>query len=125
MYKPCPLGRMTQSGSDDIRNVVLKRPGNNAEMIDKAEMLVRYGGTIFVSGLLLALPLVAALALAYAVWGAAIPGEFGHPGLPMASLFGTLTIAGGELGDVALEAGPRLIRVVRQLAAQLVEEPLT
>jgi radical SAM superfamily enzyme YgiQ (UPF0313 family) len=32
-----------QSGSDDIRNVVLKRPGNNAEMIEKAEMLVRYG----------------------------------------------------------------------------------
>ncbi|MCA1241289.1 TRAP transporter fused permease subunit [Stappia stellulata] len=43
------------------------------------------------------LPLVAALALAYAVWGAAIPGEFGHPGLPMASLFGTLTIAEGGI----------------------------
>ncbi|MAA97529.1 MAG: TRAP transporter permease DctM/Q [Stappia sp.] len=43
------------------------------------------------------LPLVAALALAYAVWGPAIPGEFGHPGLPMASLFGTLTIAEGGL----------------------------
>lgn len=43
------------------------------------------------------LPLVASLALAYAVWGAAIPGEFGHPGLPMASLFGTLTIAEGGL----------------------------
>jgi len=43
------------------------------------------------------LPLVASLALAYAVWGGAIPGEFGHPGLPMASLFGTLTIAEGGL----------------------------
>ncbi|MCC4246325.1 TRAP transporter permease [Stappia indica] len=43
------------------------------------------------------LPLVAAIALAYAVWGEAIPGEFGHPGLPMASLFGTLTIAEGAL----------------------------
>jgi TRAP transporter 4TM/12TM fusion protein len=43
------------------------------------------------------LPLVAALALAYAVWGAAIPGEFGHPGLPMSSLFGTLTIAEGGI----------------------------
>ncbi len=43
------------------------------------------------------LPLVAGLALAYAVWGEAIPGEFGHPGLPMASLLGTLTIAEGAL----------------------------
>ncbi|SDU00404.1 TRAP transporter fused permease subunit [Stappia sp. ES.058] len=43
------------------------------------------------------LPLVAAIALAYAVWGAAIPGEFGHPGLPMSSLFGTLTIAEGGI----------------------------
>ncbi|WP_425087906.1 TRAP transporter permease [Stappia sp.] len=43
------------------------------------------------------LPLVAGIALAYAVWGEAIPGEFGHPGLPMSSLFGTLTIAEGGI----------------------------
>jgi TRAP transporter 4TM/12TM fusion protein len=43
------------------------------------------------------LPLVAAIALVYAVWGEAIPGEFGHPGLPMSSLFGTLTIAEGGI----------------------------
>lgn len=47
------------------------------------------------------LPLVAALALAYAVWGEYIPGEFGHSGLPMASLFGTLTITeGGVWGSL-------------------------
>ncbi|MCA1298373.1 TRAP transporter permease [Stappia indica] len=47
------------------------------------------------------LPLVAALALAYAVWGEYIPGEFGHSGLPMSSLFGTLTITeGGVWGSL-------------------------
>ncbi|WP_245904548.1 TRAP transporter permease [Billgrantia lactosivorans] len=39
------------------------------------------------------LPLVALTALAYAVFGAHIPGQFGHPGLPMESFVGTLTIA--------------------------------
>lgn len=43
------------------------------------------------------LPLVAALALAYAVWGPLIPGEFGHAGAPMASFLGALTIAEGGL----------------------------
>ncbi|MEO1193888.1 MAG: TRAP transporter fused permease subunit [Pseudomonadota bacterium] len=43
------------------------------------------------------LPLVAALALAYGVWGEAIPGEFGHPGLPLGSFLGNLTIAEGGL----------------------------
>ncbi|UYG02655.1 TRAP transporter fused permease subunit [Halomonas sp. LR3S48] len=39
------------------------------------------------------LPLVAVAALAYAVFGEHIPGQFGHPGLPMRSFVGTLTIA--------------------------------
>jgi len=43
------------------------------------------------------LPLVALLALAYAVFGEHIPGQFGHPGLPMQSFVGTLTIAEGGL----------------------------
>ncbi|MEM1385592.1 MAG: TRAP transporter fused permease subunit [Pseudomonadota bacterium] len=43
------------------------------------------------------LPLVAAMALAYGLFGDAIPGEFGHPGLPVASFLGTLTIAEGGL----------------------------
>ncbi len=43
------------------------------------------------------LPLVALGALAYAVFGQHIPGEFGHPGLPMQSFVGTLTLAEGGL----------------------------
>ena len=43
------------------------------------------------------LPLIAALALAYGLWGQHIPGEFGHSGTPMESFFGTLAIAEGGL----------------------------
>jgi len=43
------------------------------------------------------LPLVASMALAYALLGDRIPGEFGYPGIPLNSLLGTLTIAEGGL----------------------------
>lgn len=43
------------------------------------------------------LPLVAMLALAYGLFGQWIPGEFGHPGTPLSSFLGTLTIAEGGL----------------------------
>lgn len=43
------------------------------------------------------LPLVAALALFYGLLGQYLPGEFGHPGLPVASFLGTLTIAEGGI----------------------------
>ena len=43
------------------------------------------------------LPLVALIALAYGLWGQYIPGEFGHPGTPVASFLGTLTIAEGGI----------------------------
>ncbi|GAB5470012.1 MAG: TRAP transporter permease [Rhodospirillales bacterium] len=43
------------------------------------------------------LPLVAALALVYGLWGESVPGEFGHPGLPLGSFLGNLTIAEGGL----------------------------
>ncbi len=43
------------------------------------------------------LPVVSFLALLYGVFGEHIPGEFGHPGLPLNSFFGTLTIAEGGL----------------------------
>ncbi|MBD3897622.1 TRAP transporter fused permease subunit [Halomonas sp. ML-15] len=39
------------------------------------------------------LPLVALTALAYGALGQHLPGVFGHPGMPMASYVGTLTIA--------------------------------
>lgn len=43
------------------------------------------------------LPSVAAAALLYAFFGQHIPGEFGHSGVPPASLLGTLVIAEGGL----------------------------
>ena len=43
------------------------------------------------------LPLVALTAVAYAVFGEYIPGQFGHPGFPLQSFVGTLTIAEGGL----------------------------
>ncbi len=43
------------------------------------------------------LPLVAAIALAYAMLGQNIPGEFGHSGTPIKSFLGTMTIAEGGI----------------------------
>ena len=43
------------------------------------------------------LPLVALMALLYGFFGEHIPGEFGHPGLPINSFLGTLTIAEGGI----------------------------
>ncbi len=43
------------------------------------------------------LPLVAVSALAYALFGTAIPGEFGHSGTPLRSFLGTMTIAEGGI----------------------------
>ncbi len=43
------------------------------------------------------LPLVAFLTLLYGFFGHLIPGEFGHPGLPVGSFLGTLTITEGGI----------------------------
>ncbi len=43
------------------------------------------------------LPMVAAFALLYGLYGQYIPGEFGHSGTPLASFLGTLTIAEGGI----------------------------
>lgn len=43
------------------------------------------------------LPLVAAAALLYGLFGQYIPGQFGHSGTPLASFLGTLTIAEGGI----------------------------
>ena len=43
------------------------------------------------------LPVIAALALAYGLIGDRLPGEFGHPGLPVDSFLGTMVIAEGAL----------------------------
>lgn len=43
------------------------------------------------------LPIVAALALAYGLFGKSIAGEFGHPGMPLGSFLGALTVSEGGL----------------------------
>ena len=43
------------------------------------------------------LPLVSLTAILYGIFGNFIPGEFGHPGIPLNSFFGTLTIAEGGI----------------------------
>ena len=43
------------------------------------------------------LPLVSLLSLLYGMFGNFIPGEFGHPGIPINSFFGKLTIAEGGI----------------------------
>ena len=43
------------------------------------------------------LPLVSLVALTYGLFGNLIPGEFGHPGIPLNSFLGTLTIAEGGI----------------------------
>ena len=43
------------------------------------------------------LPSIAVIALLYGLFGNLLPGEFGHPGLPLESFLGTMTIAEGGL----------------------------
>ena len=43
------------------------------------------------------LPLVAAICLAYGMFGQYVPGEYGHPGFPLESFLGTMTITEGGL----------------------------
>ena len=43
------------------------------------------------------LPSVAALALAYGLFGQHVPGEFGYAGIPLQSFLGTLTVAEGGI----------------------------
>ncbi len=43
------------------------------------------------------LPTITALALLYGLFGNYLPGEFGHPGIPLDSFLGTMTVAEGGL----------------------------
>lgn len=43
------------------------------------------------------LPVIASLALVYGLFGNLLPGEFGHPGLPVESFLGTMVVAEGGL----------------------------
>lgn len=43
------------------------------------------------------LPIITVIALGYGLYGSYLPGEFGHPGLPVESFLGTITVAEGGL----------------------------
>jgi len=57
------------------------------------------------------LPLVAALALAYGLWGQHIPGRFGHAGTPLESFLGTLTISEGALWGALTAVSVNIVAV--------------
>ena len=57
------------------------------------------------------LPLVAAAALAYGLWGQFIPGRFGHAGTPLESFLGTLTISEGGLWGTLTSVSVNVVAV--------------
>ncbi|MDA0225093.1 MAG: TRAP transporter fused permease subunit, partial [Proteobacteria bacterium] len=65
----------------------------------------------------LALPGVAVVALAYGLFGQHLPGEFGHAGMPLASLLGTLTIAEGGLWGPLTGVSVNVVAVFVMLGA--------
>jgi TRAP transporter 4TM/12TM fusion protein len=65
----------------------------------------------------LALPSIAVIALAYGFFGTHLPGEFGHPGIPAASLLGTLTIAEGGLWGPLTGVSVNVVAVFVMLGA--------
>ncbi len=65
----------------------------------------------------LALPTIALLALGYGFFGQYLPGEFGHPGIPAASLLGTLTIAEGGLWGPLTGVSVNVVAVFVMLGA--------
>ncbi|MBX2832680.1 MAG: TRAP transporter fused permease subunit [Rhodospirillales bacterium] len=82
---------------------------NHSSLSDQYGFLMGQGQIAIASALLIVvlemarraigwpLPMVAGVALLYALFGEFIPGEFGHAGLPVESMLGTLTIAEGGL----------------------------
>ncbi len=82
---------------------------NHSALSDQYGFLMGHGQIAMASALLIVvlemarraigwpLPMVAAIALLYALFGEYVPGEFGHAGLPVESMLGTLTIAEGGL----------------------------
>jgi TRAP transporter 4TM/12TM fusion protein len=65
------------------------------------------------------LPVVAAAALAYGLFGERIPGEFGHGGIPLASFLGTLTIAEGALWGTLTAVSVNVVAVFVIFGAML------
>jgi TRAP transporter 4TM/12TM fusion protein len=65
------------------------------------------------------LPLVALAALIYGLFGQHLPGEFGHPGLPLGSFLGTMTIAEGGLWGKLTAVSVNIVAVFVILGAVL------
>ncbi|MEZ5842404.1 MAG: TRAP transporter fused permease subunit [Hyphomicrobiaceae bacterium] len=65
----------------------------------------------------LALPVVAVVALAYGAFGQHLPGELGHPGVPLESLLGTLTIAEGGIWGALTGVSAEVVAVFVILGA--------
>jgi TRAP transporter 4TM/12TM fusion protein len=82
---------------------------NHQQLLDQYGFLANSFQTIIATTLLLIvlemarrsigwpLPVLAVMALLYGLLGQHVPGEFGHPGTPLASFLGTMTIAEGGI----------------------------
>ena len=65
------------------------------------------------------LPLITALALGYGFLGDQLPGEFGHPGLPVQSFLGTMVIAEGGLWGALTGVSVNIVAVFVIMGAVL------
>ena len=82
---------------------------NHQQLLDQYGFLATSFQTVIATTLLLIvlemarrsigwpLPVLAVMALIYGLLGQHVPGEFGHPGTPLASFLGTMTIAEGGI----------------------------
>ena len=82
---------------------------NHQQLLDQYGFLATSFQTVIATTLLLIvlemarrsigwpLPVLAVMALLYGLLGQHVPGEFGHPGTPLASFLGTMTIAEGGI----------------------------
>lgn len=65
------------------------------------------------------LPVIASLALCYGLFGHLMPGEFGHPGLPVESFLGTMVVAEGGLWGSLTGVSVNIVAVFVILGAVL------
>jgi TRAP transporter 4TM/12TM fusion protein len=65
------------------------------------------------------LPVIAAIAVIYGAYGQYLPGEFGHPGIPLASFLGTLVVAEGGLWGTLTGVSVNVVAVFVILGAVL------
>lgn len=65
------------------------------------------------------LPLIAFIALLYGLFGDRLPGEFGHPGLPVDSFLGTIVVAEGGLWGALTGVSVNIVAVFVIMGAVL------